>query len=407
MADPIIVVGAGQAGASLVAKLRALGYDGSLLLLGDEPVLPYQRPPLSKKYISGELAVDRLLIRPPGWYDEQRIEARLSAAVRVLSPRDHTVTLSDGSVLRYSKLALTTGSRPRALPAATGGDLAGVFTIRNLADADAIAPMLVPGKRLLVIGGGYIGLEAAAVARSKGLDVTLIEMADRILQRVAAPLTSDYFRDLHGRHGASIREATMLDALVGREGRIVGARLKDGTEIDADLAIVGIGILPNVELASQSGLAIENGIRVDGQCRTSAPDIFAAGDCANFPWRGQRTRLESVQNAIDQGEHAAAAMLESEREYDPVPWFWSDQYDVKLQIAGLNRGYTDTVLRPGKRAQSQSVWYYRGEELIAVDAMNDALAYGVGKKVLEGQRSIPKAAVGDPATELKAWLSAS
>jgi 3-phenylpropionate/trans-cinnamate dioxygenase ferredoxin reductase subunit len=407
MADPIIVIGAGQAGASLVAKLRALGYDGSLLLLGEEPVLPYQRPPLSKKYISGELAVDRLLIRPPGWYDEQKIETRLSAVVRALSPRDHAVTLSDGKVLRYSKLALTTGSHPRALPAEIGGDLAGVFTIRNLADADAIAPMLAPGKRLLVIGGGYIGLEAAAVARSKGLEVTLIEMADRILQRVAAPLTSDYFRELHGRHGASIRESTMLDALVGREGRIVGARLKDGTGIDADLVIVGIGILPNDELASQSGLAIENGIRVDGQCRTSAPDIFAAGDCANFPWRGQRTRLESVQNAIDQGEHAAAAMLGNESEYDPMPWFWSDQYDVKLQIAGLNRGYTDTVLRPGKRAQSQSVWYYRGEELIAVDAMNDALAYAVGKKVLEGRRSIPKAAAGDPATELKAWLSAS
>jgi 3-phenylpropionate/trans-cinnamate dioxygenase ferredoxin reductase subunit len=407
MSDPIIVVGAGQAGASLVAKLRALGYGGPLVLLGDEPVLPYQRPPLSKKYVSGELAVDRLLIRPPAWYDEQRIETRLSAAVRSLSPRDRGVTLSDGSVLRYSKLALTTGSRPRALPAEIGGGLAGVFTIRTLADADAIAPLLAPGKRLLVIGGGYIGLEAAAIARSKGLDVTLIEMADRILQRVAAPLTSDYFRDLHNRHGASIREATMLEALVGREGRLVGARLRDGTSLEADLAIVGIGILPNDGLASQAGLAIENGIRVDGQCRTSAPDIFAAGDCANFPWRGQRTRLESVQNAIDQGEHAAAAMLGNESEYDPVPWFWSDQYDVKLQIAGLNRGYTDTVLRPGKRAQSQSVWYYRGEELIAVDAMNDALAYGVGKKVLEARRSIPKAAAGDPATELKAWLSAT
>jgi 3-phenylpropionate/trans-cinnamate dioxygenase ferredoxin reductase subunit len=407
MPDPIIVIGAGQAGASLVAKLRALGYDGSILLLGDEPVLPYQRPPLSKKYISGELAVDRILIRPPSWYDEQNIETRLSTVVAAVAPADRAVTLSDGSVLRYSKLALTTGSRPRRLPAAIGGDLAGVFTVRNLADADAIAPMLAPGKRLLVVGGGYIGLEAAAVAASKGLTVTLIEMADRILQRVAAPLTSDYFRELHGRHGASIREGTALDALVGREGRLIGARLKDGTRLDADLAIVGIGILPNDELASQAGLAVENGIRVDGQCRTSAPDIFAAGDCANFPWRGQRTRLESVQNAIDQGEHAATAILGSESEYDPVPWFWSDQYDVKLQIAGLNRGYTDTVLRPGKRAQSQSVWYYRGEELIAVDAMNDALAYGIGKKVLEARRSIPKTAVGDPATELKAWLTVS
>ena len=405
MADPIIVIGAGQAGASLVAKLRALGYDGPLLLLGDEPVLPYQRPPLSKKYMSGEFSVDRLLIRAPSWYEEQQVETRLSAPVSAILPRDRLVALSDGSMLRYSKLALTTGSRPRSLPEAVGGNLAGVFTVRGLADADTIMPIFLPGKKLLVIGGGYIGLEAAAVASTKGLDVTLIEMADRILQRVAAPMTSDYFRALHTRHGVSIREATGLDALVGKEGRIVGARLKDGTRLDADLAIVGIGILPNDGLAADAGLAVENGILVDGQCRTSDPDIFAAGDCASFAWRGVRTRLESVQNAVEQAEHAAAAMLGPVGNYDPVPWFWSDQYDVKLQIAGLNRGYTDTVLRPGKRELSQSVWYYRGEELIAVDAMNDALAYGIGKKVLEARRSIPKAAVGDPSVELKSFLT--
>ncbi|QEX16464.1 pyridine nucleotide-disulfide oxidoreductase [Hypericibacter terrae] len=407
MADPIIVIGAGQAGASLVAKLRALGYGGSLLLLGDEPVLPYQRPPLSKKYMSGEFTVDRLLIRAPSWYEEQKVETRLSAPVSAILPRDRLVALSDGSMLRYSKLALTTGSRPRTLPDAVGGNLAGVFTVRGLADADSIMPIFLPGRKLLVIGGGYIGLEAAAVASTKGLDVTLIEMADRILQRVAAPMTSDYFRALHTRHGVTIREATGLDALVGKEGRLVGARLKDGTRLDADLAIVGIGIHPNDGLAADAGLIVENGIHVDGQCRTSDPDIFAAGDCASFSWRGVRTRLESVQNAVEQAEHAAAAMLGAAGDYDPVPWFWSDQYDVKLQIAGLNRGYTDTVLRPGKRELSQSVWYYRGEELIAVDAMNDALAYGIGKKVLEARRSIPKAAVGDPSVELKTWLTAS
>jgi 3-phenylpropionate/trans-cinnamate dioxygenase ferredoxin reductase subunit len=405
MPDPIVVIGAGQAGASLVAKLRALGYDGSLLLIGEEPVLPYQRPPLSKKYMSGEFAIDRLLIRAPGWYEEQKVETRLSARVAAIQPRDRLLTLSDGSVLRYSKLALTTGSRPRSLPMEIGGGLGGVFTVRNLADADLIGPMLRPGKKLLVIGGGYIGLEAAAVASARGLDVTLIEMAERILQRVAAPVTSDYFRALHGRHGASIREATGLDELVGREGRLIGARLKDGTRLDADLAIVGIGISPNDDLAAGAGLAVKDGILVDAQCRSSIPDIFAAGDCTNFSWRGVRTRLESVQNAIDQAEHAAAAMLGSAVDYDPVPWFWSDQHEIKLQIAGLNRGYTDTVLRPGKREGSQSVWYYRGEDLIAVDAMNDALAYGIGKKLLEARRSIPKAVAGDTATELKTWLS--
>jgi 3-phenylpropionate/trans-cinnamate dioxygenase ferredoxin reductase subunit len=403
--EPIIIVGAGQAGAALAAKLRALGYAGALAMIGEEPVLPYQRPPLSKKYVSGELAFERLLIRPPGWYGEQRIDMRPNLAVTALSSVDRTIALSDGSSLRYAKLALTTGSRPRRLPTEIGGDLAGVFTVRTVADADAIAPMLSAGKRLLVIGGGYIGLEAASVAAAKGLQVTIIEMADRILQRVAAPPTSDYFRNLHRRHGVAVRESTGLDRLIGQEGRVTGVRLKDGTLLEADLAIVGIGINPNDDLARAAGLAVENGIVVDRQCRTSDPNVYAAGDCANFPWRGARTRLESVQNAIDQAEHAAAAMLGADADYDPVPWFWSDQYDVKLQIAGLNRGYTDCVLRPGKREHSASAWYYRDDALIAVDSMNDALSYGIGKKVLEARRTIPKAVAADPSSDLKGWLS--
>lgn len=404
MPDPIVIVGAGQAGAALAAKLRALGHTAALVMIGDEAVPPYQRPPLSKKYVSGELEFDRLLIRPPSWYAEQSVDLRLGASVGAISPRDRTVTLGDGSVLRYGKLALTTGSRPRRLAPEIGGDLAGVFTIRNVADADAIAPMLAAGKRMLVVGGGYIGLEAASVAAAKGLAVTIIEMADRILQRVASPPTSDYFRALHARHGVTIRESTGLEQLVGRDGRLVGARLKDGALLDADLAIVGIGIVPNDDLARAAGLRVDSGIAVDGRCRTSAPEIFAAGDCANFPWRGVRTRLESVQNAIDHAEHAAAAMLGAAGEYDPVPWFWSDQYDVKLQIAGLNRGYTAVVPRPGKRERSASVWYYRGDVLIAVDAMNDALSYGIGKKLLEAGGTIPRTAVADPSRDLKGWL---
>ncbi|MGH6893950.1 MAG: NAD(P)/FAD-dependent oxidoreductase [Dongiaceae bacterium] len=405
MSEPIIIIGAGQAGAALAAKLRALGYSGALAMIGDEPVLPYQRPPLSKKYVAGELAFDRLLIRPQSWYAEQNIDLRLSASVTAISPGDRTVTLGDGSALPYGRLALATGSRPRRLPPEIGGDLDGVFAVRTVADAEAIAPRLSAGMRLLVVGGGYIGLEAASVAAAKGLQVTIIEMADRILQRVASPLTSDYFRALHARHGVTIRESTGLEQLVGMEGRLTGARLKDGVLLEVDLAIVGIGIIPNDDLARAAGLRVDNGIVVDGQCLTSGRDIFAAGDCTNFPWRGVRTRLESVQNAIDQAEHAAAAMLGTAREYDPVPWFWSDQYDVKLQIAGLNRGYTDVVARPGKRDQSGSVWYYRGDVLVAVDAMNDALSYGIGKKLLESGRTIPKTTAGDPSSELKEWLS--
>jgi len=405
MADPIVIIGGGQAAASLAAKLRALGYDGALVLIGEEPVLPYQRPPLSKKYVAGELTVDRLLIRPPAWYDEQNIDVRLSMAVLDVNPRERTVMLADGSTLRYSKLALTTGSRPRCLPVERGGELAGVLTIRNLADADGLVPAIVPGRKLLIVGGGYIGLEAASVAAAKGLQVTVIEVAERILQRVAAPLTSDYFRELHRRHGVMVCESTELLELAGENGRLTGARLKDGGTMEIDLAIVGIGILPNDELARRAGLGIDNGIVVDGQCRCSAPDIFAAGDCASFPWRGQRTRLESVQNAIDQGEHAAGAMLGNVSDYDPTPWFWSDQYDVKLQIAGLNRGYTEAVARPGKREHSQSVWYYRGDDLLAVDAMNDALAYVFGKKALDARRTIPREVATDPAADLKAWLN--
>jgi 3-phenylpropionate/trans-cinnamate dioxygenase ferredoxin reductase subunit len=406
MADPIVIVGAGQAGAALAAKLRALGYGGPLVLVGEEPVPPYQRPPLSKKYVSRELEFDRLLVRPPAWYGEQQVDLRIGSPVAALTPADKTVALRDGTVLRYAKLALTTGARPRRLPAEIGGDLAGVFTIRTVADADDIAPLLHPGNRALVIGGGYIGLEAAAVARTKGLEVTIIELAERILQRVAAPPTADYFRALHRNHGVTILESTALARLAGEAGRLTGATLKDGTHLPADIAIVGIGILPNDDLARTAGLAVDGGIVVDGQCRTSTPDIYAAGDCARFPWCGEPTRLESVQNAIDQAEHAATAMLGERRDYNPVPWFWSDQYDVKLQIAGLNRGYTEYIARAGKRPESASVWYFRGDTLIAVDAMNDALAYGIGKKLLEGRRAVSKAAVADPAIETRSLLSA-
>jgi 3-phenylpropionate/trans-cinnamate dioxygenase ferredoxin reductase subunit len=404
MSDPIVIVGAGQAGVALAAKLRALGYTGGLVLIGDEAVPPYQRPPLSKKYVSGELDLERLLIRPRDWYVEQNVALQLERHVTAVSPREHALALSDGTALRYAKLAITSGARPRPLPTEIGGALQGVVTIRGLADADAIMPQLKPGMNLLVVGGGYIGLEAAAVTASKGMRVTVIEAAERILQRVAAAETSTYFRALHARHGVTIREATGLDRLAEQDGRVVAATLRDGTVLPADLVIVGIGVLPNDQLARDAGLLVENGIAVDEHCRTSDPDIFAAGDCASFPWQGQRTRLESVQNAIAQAEHAAAAMLGADTPYDPMPWFWSDQYDIKLQIAGLNRGYDQVVTRPGKRPGSQSVWYYRQGALIAVDAMNDALAYAFGKKALEAGKSIPPEVAADPSADLKAAI---
>lgn len=400
----VVVVGAGQAGSSLVAKLRNSGFDGRVTLIGAEPVPPYQRPPLSKAYLLGDMALDRLFLRPESFYAEHQIDLRLNTRVTGIDRTAQTITLND-EVMPYDHLVLATGSDPRRLPASIGGALDGVFVVRDLADVDAMAPHVVAGKRALIVGGGYIGLEAAAVAAKRGLEVTLVEMADRILQRVAAPETSDYFRALHQGHGVTIREGIGLDRLLG-EGHVTGARLSDGTELAVDLVIVGVGIAPATALAEAAGLEIDNGIKVDAQGRTSDPAIWAAGDCASFPWKGRRIRLESVPNAIDQAECVAENIMGAGKDYVAKPWFWSDQYDVKLQIAGLNAGYDQTVVRPGDKPGSQSVWYFRGDELLAVDAMNDPRAYMIGKRLIEAGQSPAPAAVGDPDTPLKSLLPA-
>ena len=400
----VVVVGAGQAGASLVAKLRNSGFDGSITLIGAETVPPYQRPPLSKAYLLGDMTLDRLFLRPESFYAEHRIDLRLNTRVTQIDRAAQTIALN-GDVMPYDHLVLATGSDPRRLPAGIGGALEGVFVVRDLADVDAMAPHVVEGKRALIVGGGYIGLEAAAVAAKRGLEVTLVEMADRILQRVAAPETSDFFRALHQGHGVTIREGIGLDRLLG-EGHVTGARLSDGTELAADLVIVGVGITPATALAEAADLAVENGIKVDARGRTSDPAIWAAGDCASFPWKDGRIRLESVPNAIEQAECVAENIMGADKDYVAKPWFWSDQYDVKLQIAGLNAGYDRTVVRRGDKPGSQSVWYFRGEALLAVDAMNDPRAYMIGKRLIEAGQSPAPAAVADPETPLKSLLPA-
>ena len=394
------MIGAGQAGSALVAKLRALGYGGALTLIGDEPVAPYQRPPLSKKYLLGEMGVDRLILRADSFYQDQAITLRLGQPVTRIDPERRTVWLGH-EALEYDQLALTTGAEPRRLPAAIGGALAGVHGVRKLADIDAMVDEFQPGRRVLIVGGGYIGLEAAAVAAKKGLTVTLIEAAPRILGRVAASETADVVRALHQGHGVTIREGVGLTRLTG-EGRVSGADLADGSHIDVDFAIIGIGITPGQALAEAAGLTIDNGIATDDHGRTSAPAIWAAGDCASFVYRGARIRLESVQNAIDQAEAVAANMLGANAPYVPMPWFWSDQYDMKLQIAGLNTGYDRVVTRDAGAARS--FWYYRGDTLLAVDAMNDPRGYMVGKRLIEQGKSPAAEAVADPATDLKALL---
>ena len=398
----IVVIGAGQAGASLVAKLRNSGFDGQVTLIGEEKAPPYQRPPLSKAYLLGEMELERLFLRPESFYAENDIALRLDTRVDAIDPAAKTVSIG-GEALNYDMLALTTGSTPRRLPAAIGGALAGVHVVRGLDDVDAMEPEFAEGRRVLIVGGGYIGLEAAAVAAKKGLDVTLVEMADRILQRVAAPETSNYFRDLHGQHGVRILEGVGLDHLTG-ETRVTGAKLTDGTELAVDFVVVGVGIAPGTALAEAAGLELDNGIRTDARGRTSDPSIFAAGDCASFPYRGSRIRLESVPNAIDQAEVVARNMMGEDVEYVAKPWFWSDQYDVKLQIAGLNAGYDTVVTRPGDRDGSVSFWYYKGDELLAVDAANDPRAYMIGKRLIEGGKSPDRASVADTSVDLKSLM---
>ncbi len=400
-----MIVGAGQAGFALAAKLRALKDERPITMIGSEDVIPYQRPPLSKKYLMGEMSFDRLTFRPETWFAEHDVEIRLSTFVEEIDRDAKTVRMQDGSVLEYEHLALTTGSTPRTLPASIGGDLTGVFTVRDKRNADLLADEMKAGRRLLIIGGGYIGLEAAAVARHLGLEVTLIEMADRILQRVASKETAGVMRAIHAEHGVVIREKTGLTRLIGEDGRVRGAELSDGTVIDIDFVIVGIGVTPNDRLAQQCGLDVGNGILVDDYARTSDPAIFAMGDCAMLPWKGTNIRLESVQNAVDQAESVAATLTGSAKPYEAKPWFWSDQYDVKLQIAGFNLGYDETVMRPGTRQGSVSIWYYREGRLIAVDAINDAKAYVTGKKLLDNGLTADKALIADPATDLKQLLA--
>jgi 3-phenylpropionate/trans-cinnamate dioxygenase ferredoxin reductase subunit len=399
---PIVIVGAGQAGASLAAKLRSLGHAAPIILIGEEPVAPYQRPPLSKAYLLGETGLDRLFLRSATFWDEHDIALRVAIRAKSIDPGNNTITLEGGEILAYDQLALTTGSKPRTLPAALGGQLKNVFAVRTLAHIDAMAANFRKGARALIVGGGYIGLEAAAVAAKLGLDVTVIEAAPRILQRVAAPETSDYFRRLHTAHKVTIVEGIALTRLLG-EHEVTGALLSDGREIQADLVIVGIGIEPDVQLAAEAGLTVDNGIFTDEFGRTSAPAIWAAGDCASFPHQGRRIRLESVGNAIDQAEHVAENMMGVGKPYQAKPWFWSDQYETKLQIAGLNTGYDRIVSRVGPN-EALSIWYYAGDRLLAVDAMNDARAYMVGKRLIEQNRSPDPADVVDLGIDLKSLL---
>ena len=401
-----VIIGGSHAGVAAAAALRQHDADMEITLVCAENQLPYQRPPLSKAYMSGEMSLDRLRLRPATWYEENRIALKLGIAATSIDRTEKFVHLESGDGLAYDALVLATGASARRLPPEIGGDLPNVRVMRTLDDADGLMAVMKPGQKLIVIGGGYIGLEAAAEAAKKGLDVTVIEAAERILKRVACKETADAFRALHESHDVTVLEDTQIERLVESGGVATAVRLANGQELPLDIAIVGIGVAPNVEIAEAAGLHVAVGVVVDDHGRTSDRSIYAAGDCAVLPFQNMPTRLESVQNAHDQAAAVAANIAGTDTVYDPHPWFWSDQYDMKLQIAGLNRGYDAVVVRHGKREGSVSHFYFRQGRFIAVDCMNDAATYAMSRKLLELGATISPEQIADEAFDLRAAVKA-
>jgi 3-phenylpropionate/trans-cinnamate dioxygenase ferredoxin reductase subunit len=364
-----IIAGAGHAGGQTAISLRQAGYEGRIVMCGDEPVAPYQRPPLSKKYLSGELALARVFLRPEGFYAQNDIELRLGNGVRDVDPERRTVSLEDGETVAFTDLVIATGSRPRRLDV-PGTDLGNIFYLRSLADADAIGNALVAGRRLVVVGGGYIGLEIASTAKGLGLEVCVIEAADRILGRVTAPEMSAYYTRAHRSRGVDIRLST---GIVSFEGDGTVRAVNCGSDIiPADAVVIGIGIVPDVGLAASAGIRCDDGIVVDERCATSADHVYAVGDCTRHPnpVLGRMLRLESVQNALEQARTAAANIAGTPAMYEQVPWFWSDQFDLKLQMVGMSQGYDTIVQRGSMDADDFAMFYLKEGVLIAVDAVN-------------------------------------
>jgi 3-phenylpropionate/trans-cinnamate dioxygenase ferredoxin reductase component len=398
----VVIVGASHAAVQAIDTLRREGHAGPIVLVGDEPFLPYNRPPLSKKYFSGELERERLLLRSAQFYEQARVEVRLGVRVTAIDRGDRRLRLSDGGELRYDKLLLCLGSRNRLLEV-PGYDLQGIHYLRTIADVDGIRADLGAGRRLVVVGAGYIGLEAAASARQLGLEVTVLEMADRPLNRVTAPEMSTYYLQRHASAGVRVLCGMSVTSFAGTDGGRVSGVVCGEREFAADLVIVGVGVLPETALAAACGLRCENGIVVDETCQTSDPDVYAAGDCTMHPCvrYGRRLRLESVDNAVEQAKTAALNICGKPARHEHVPWFWSDQYDIKLQIAGLSQGYDRTVLRGDPSANRFALYYFSQGELIAVDAINSPKDFMTGKKWIAEHRHPDPQRLADPASDLK------
>lgn len=400
MSEHLVVVGGGQAAAQAVQSSRQLGFEGAITLIGDEPCLPYQRPPLSKKYLAGEMPRERLQLKPEKFYASREVELLLGVSAEELDCSTRTLRLGDGRRMTYDRLILATGSRARRLDA-DGSALAGIHYIRTVRDIDALAPGFVAGRRLVVVGAGYIGLEAAAVAIKQGLEVTVLEAQSRILSRVVCPETAAFFERYHERAGVAIRCSVAVRRF-GGQTRVDSVETSTGQAFACDLVIVGVGAAPNIGLAEAAGLECDNGIAVDACAMTADPRVAAAGDCTSqpHPFVGRRVRLESVHNAVEQGKAAAESLLASPRPFSDIPWFWSDQYDLKLQIAGYGANYDETVVRGDTRNPGFSVFYLAAGRPVAVDAVNNPRDFMVGKKLLAARKPVPAEALADPATDL-------
>lgn len=401
-----VIVGASHAAAQLVVSLRQQGWEDEIILIGDEPHLPYHRPPLSKTFLSGDKALEDILIRPASAYEKANVTLRLGQRVVAVNSADKTVTIDNGDVLGFDKLILATGSRARhiSLP---GADKAGVFYLRDVADVNGIRARIGAGKRAVIIGGGYIGLETAAAMRAMGMEVTVLEAMSRVLQRVTAPEISAFYQRIHTEEGVSIHTDAVIESIEGDQS-VTGVQCQNGVFYPADVVVVGIGIVPNIELAESAGVVIDNGIVVNEYCETSHPDILSVGDCTNHfnPIYGRQLRLESVQNAVDQAKVAAATVAGKREAYSALPWFWSDQYDLKLQIAGLSQGFDQVVIRGDIATGRKFAAFYLHEgKLLAVDAINSPLEFMLGKKLLMSGVTPDPALLADVDFDLKSLLS--
>ena len=408
MTAGVVIVGAGQAGFQVAASLRAGGHTGSIQLIGTEAHPPYQRPPLSKGLLLGKMERERLLFRQPSFYGAQAISLRLGDTVTAIDRGNRTVTTAHGESIPYGVLVLATGTRVRPLPL-PGTELDGVMYLRTLEHAEELARRVERARKVVVVGGGFIGLEVAAAVRLLGKPVTVLEAADRLMGRVVAPVISGFYANLHRARGVNLVLDARIAALQGEGGLVDHVAMADGSRHEADLVVIGIGVLPNTELAQAAGLACANGIEVDENGRTEDPAVFAAGECTSHPNRfaGGRARLESVQNAVDQAKAVAAAILGRPAPYDEVPWFWSDQYEVKLQMVGISTGHDRQAIRGDPATGRFSVFYFREGSLIAIDSVNRPSDHMTGRKLIPAGVAVSPTQAADETFDLKAALAGS